>query len=47
MGTIGRIGRRSQGRKHCVQDSESAINYIPDDPDIEIELAFLDEGKTL
>lgn len=26
-------------------NGESAINYIPDEPDIEIELAFLGEGK--
>jgi len=35
-----------RGRKY-VHGSESAINYIPDDPDVETELALLGRGKTL
>lgn len=39
MGTI-----EGHGRKY-VHGSESAINYIPDDPDIKIKLAFLGKEK--
>lgn len=39
----GNESNEGRGRKRYIY--ESTVNYTPDDPDIETELAFLGEGK--